>query len=175
MLNETVCFWNHLEPFNERPNFPYLFGSNRFYVHKNKIIKIIFCKMKHVRTYSILNLNWFQRVKFLFLKVEIPLLFWGYLLLSKAGFALSGEVLFLLERDSLKWLGCQVCDASSFQLSLHSEEMWGRAAPQPSQYWYCTMAVEARAPASNLPWQTMQDVNDSRCDITNKREIKWSE
>lgn len=31
--------------------------------------------------------------------------------------------------------------------------MWGQAAPQPSQYWYCTMAVEARAPASNLPWQ----------------------
>ena len=28
-------------------------------------------------------------------------------------------------------------------------------APQPSQYWYSTMAVGARAPASNLPWQTM--------------------
>lgn len=34
------------------------------------------------------------------------------------------------------------------------------------------MAVEAQAPASNLPWQAAQYMNDSRCDITNKREVK---
>lgn len=62
------------------------------------------------------NANWFQRA--LFPQVEggnTPAV-WCYLLLSWDSFALSGEVSFRLERDSLKWLGCQARDVSSFSI-----------------------------------------------------------
>lgn len=114
-----------------------------------------------------LIINWLQWFPFL-LNAETPTSFDDIYSCPGLASLLSGEVLFLLERDSLKWLGCQVCDVSSFQLSLHSAEMWRRVAPQPSQYWYCTMAAKARAPTTNLSWQTMQHMNDSRCDIPNK-------
>lgn len=154
----SIMCWNYV-------NFLNLFGTefllstsdyfinlsqNAPHDKKKKQTKTKTCLLKwnflEHKQFAFPSLNWFQRVCFLLLKVEIPLLFDAIYSCPRLALLCQVRFLFLLERDSLKWLGCQVCDAFSFQLSLHGKEMWGRAAPQPSQYWYCTMAVEAQAP-----------------------------
>lgn len=61
---------------------------------------------------------------------------WCYLLLFRWGFICSWKGFLEVTRVSGLW-------CSSLQLSLHMKETQGSVTPQPPQYWYCTMAVEA--------------------------------